>query len=203
MDTRGCAALSAALLAVVMTSCRDESTTAKSAARCTPAGKNRQGAITLTATLMGAAVVRTDPAGDINAEGVPNQGDVDGTGCATVELDVTKGELCYKVFVQRIDPVESIYIQAGKAGTNGHVVTSLYNEIDRARLPQVHRVVTPVPAAGATFTGCQGSDSCPRTPCLADVIPRMAENPENYYLQVRTPSAMGFNEGALRGQLSR
>ena len=122
-----------------------------------------EGATRLSATLTGEAEV-------------PTAGDPDATGTATVNLDVSKGELCYEVTVQRIDRPTGMHIHEGEAGKAGDVVVPL---------------TTPT-ATDTTTTGCADVD--------APLIGRMAANPDNFYVNVHTQM---YPQGAVRGQLSQ
>jgi hypothetical protein len=116
-----------------------------------------------TATLTGAAEV-------------PSRGDPDGTGTATVNLDVSKGEVCYEVAVQKLDRPSAMHIHEAEAGRSGPVVVPLS---------------TPT-ATDTTTTGCVNADST--------LLGRIAAQPADFYVNVHTDA---YPQGAVRGQLSQ
>jgi hypothetical protein len=116
----------------------------------------------LRATLTGAAEV---PAGD-----------PDGSGTASINLDVTKGEVCYDVTVQNLDRPVGMHIHEGEAGKNGPIVVQM---------------TTPT-ATGTTTRGCTNADGT--------LMGRLAARPGDFYLNVHTEA---FQQGAIRGQLSQ
>lgn len=152
-------------LALVMVGCGDEAEEAEEAARqaVTTVADRVEQTTRLSATLSGAAEV-------------PTAGDPDGTGTATVNLDVTKRELCYDVAVQKIDRPVGMHIHEGERGKSGDIVVPLN---------------TPT-ASDTTTTGCADVD--------AVLIGRIAATPENFYVNVHTQT---HPQGALRGQLSQ
>lgn len=155
-------ALAVTMCVLVAAACGDK---AEETARrtATTAANRLEGATRLTATLTGAAEV-------------PQQGDPDGTGTAVVNLDVTKGEVCYEVSVQKIDRPVGMHIHEGEAGKSGRVVVSL---------------TTPT-GTDTTTTGCTQPD--------AALIGRIAANPNNFYVNVHSDK---YPDGAVRGQLSQ
>ena len=113
---------------------------------------------------------------EVNNEGVPNKGDLDGTGSATITVNPGQGEVCYELSVEDIMlPAIGAHIHVGDAGENGMVVVPLTS-----------------PDASGVSSGC------------ADVSRELAleiiRNPENYYVNVHTRD---FENGAIRGQLSK
>jgi hypothetical protein len=160
---RGTVAVAALMLA--MAGCGDEAEEAEDAARrtATTVTERAEGATRLTATLNGASEA-------------PTPGDPDGTGTATVNLDVSKTEVCYEVAVQRIDRPVGMHIHEGEAGRSGNIVVPL---------------TTPT-ASDTTTTGCANVD--------ATLIGRIAANPDDFYINVHTAP---YPQGAVRGQLSR
>ncbi len=147
---------------LVAAACGDE---AEETARrtATTAANRLEGATRLTATLTGAAEV-------------PQQGDPDGTGTAAVNLDVTKGEVCYEVSVQKINRPVGMHIHEGEAGKSGRVVVSL---------------TTPT-GTDTTTTGCTEADGA--------LIGRIAANPNSFYVNVHSDK---YPDGAVRWQLSQ
>jgi hypothetical protein len=159
------AAVAIAALVLATAACGDEADDAEDAARrtATTVTERVEGATRLRATLNGASEV-------------PTPGDPDGTGTASVNLDVSKTEVCYEVAVQRIDRPVGMHIHEAEAGRSGDVVVPL---------------TTPT-ASDTTTTGCANVD--------AALIGRIAANPDDFYVNVHTAA---HPQGALRGQLSR
>lgn len=151
-------------LALVVAGCGKEADKAKETVKrtATTLANKAEGATRLTATLSGTTEV---PAGD-----------PDGSGSATVNLDVTKRRLCYEVTVHGIDQPVAMHIHEGEAGKSGGIVVPL---------------TTPT-ANDTTTTGCADVD--------AALIARIAARPGNYYVNVHTGP---FPQGAVRGQLSQ
>jgi hypothetical protein len=125
--------------------------------------KRAEAASRLKATLTGASEV-------------PTPGDPDGTGTATVNLDASKGQVCFDVSVQNIDRPVGMHIHEGEVGKAGPVVVPL-----------------PTPTTtGTPATGCVDADN--------SLIGRIAANPDDFYLNVHTQP---FPNGAVRGQLTQ
>jgi hypothetical protein len=145
--------------------CNETAEEAEESARrtATTVAGRLEGATRLTANLDGASEV-------------PTPGDPDGRGTASVNLDVSKGEVCYEVSVQRIDRPTGMHIHEGEAGRSGGVVVPF-------RTPT---------AGDSTTTGCANADGA--------LIGRMASNPRNFYVNVHTDA---YPQGAVRGQLSQ
>lgn len=158
-------ACAVAALALAMSGCGDEADEVEEGARrtVTSLAERAEDATRLTATLSG-------------AEEAPGPGDPDGTGTATVNLDVTKRDVCYEVAVQKIDPPVGMHIHEAERGKSGGVVVPL---------------TTPT-ASDTTTTGCANVD--------AALIARMAANPGDFYVNVHTGP---YPNGAVRGQLSQ
>ncbi len=165
MGNRMRSAVVLAAVSLVAAGCNDDGDEAEQTARrtATTVANRVEGATRLTATLAGASEA-------------PTPGDPDGAGTATINLDVTKGEVCYEVFVQRIDRPVGMHIHEAEAGKSGPVVVPL---------------TTPTATDTAT-TGCANAD--------ADLIGRIAANPRNFYVNVHTGP---YPQGAVRGQLSQ
>lgn len=153
-----------AALAWAMAGCGDEAEDVEDAARdtATTIAERVEGATRFSATLSGAGEV-------------PSPGDPDGTGTASFNIDVTKGEFCYEVTAQKIDRPVGMHIHEGEEGKSGAVVVPL---------------TTPT-ATDTTTTGCANAD--------ATLIGRIVANPGNFYVNVHTDT---FPQGAVRGQLS-
>jgi CHRD domain-containing protein len=154
-----------AALALVLAGCGDDADEAEDSARrtATSVADRVEGATRLSATLTGSAEV-------------PAAGDPDATGRATVNVDVTEGEVCYEVEVQKIDRPVGMHIHEGETGKSGDVVVPL---------------TTPT-ASDTTTTGCANAD--------AALLGRLAANPDDFYVNVHTAT---YPQGAVRGQLSQ
>ena len=70
-----------------------------------------------TTTLTGAA--------EVNAEGVPNQGDPDGTGTATLRINPGEGQVCWTITVSGVEPITAAHIHIGPPTAPGPVVVPL------------------------------------------------------------------------------
>ncbi len=126
-------------------------------------------AFTFTTTLSGAE--------EVNAAGVPNQGDLGGSGTATLTLNPGQKTICYTITLVGITPnVDdtpfAAHIHEAPAGVNGPVVVPLG------------------PLSLGTTLGCVPAES--RT--IAGII----ADPTGYYVNVHNTE---FPGGALRGQL--
>lgn len=110
---------------------------------------------------------------EVNAAGVPNQGDLDGYGVARVRLNHEQGRACINAEVKNVDPLVLAHIHKGPAGANGPVVVDFTQFID-----------------GPTVKGCVSAD-----PALIDAI---AADPAGYYINIHSEV---FRPGAVRGQL--
>jgi hypothetical protein len=113
---------------------------------------------------------------EVTNEGVPNQGDLDGTGSAMITVNPGQGEVCYEISVEDIRlPASGAHIHEGVAGENGPIVVEL--------IP---------PDANGDSSGC--------TPVSRELALAIIQDPENYYVNVHNEP---FPGGALRGQLSK
>jgi hypothetical protein len=111
---------------------------------------------------------------EVTDAGVPNQGDLDGTGSAKITVNPGQEEVCFELSVAGITlPAIGAHIHEGVAGENGPVVVPL--------VP---------PDANGVSSGCA---QVSRELALAII-----QDPENYYVNVHTTD---FEDGALRGQL--
>ncbi len=124
------------------------------------AGPAMAGGAKLSATLTGAAEVPpTDP---------------DGSGTATLTVNVGRSEVCYDIVVRDITlPAIGAHIHVAPAGTNGPVVVAL----------------APPDASGVSG-GCVSADR--------ELVKAILKSPEQYYVNVHTVDYPG---GAVRGQL--
>ncbi len=107
------------------------------------------------------------------SEEVPGPADPDGSGFASIMLNVGQGMVCWELSVSGIAPATAAHIHAAPAGVPGGVVVTL----------------SP-PTSGAS-SGCREVD-----PVLIQAI---IDFPEQYYVNVHNAD---FPAGALRGQLS-
>ena len=113
-----------------------------------------------TTTLTGAA--------EVNAEGVPNQGDPDGTGTATIRINPGEGQVCWTITVSGVEPITAAHIHVAPSTTTGPVVVPLN-----------------------PYTG--GCTSVDRAVALAII-----QNPESYYVNVHNdPYPAGALRGQL------
>jgi hypothetical protein len=112
-------------------------------------------------------------ANEVNGAGVPNQGDPDGSGDATVNLMPRKAKVCYTLTVRDIAPAQAAHIHKAPAGENGPIVKELK-----------------APSDGS-------SEGCARLSRMK--IKMIKNNPAGYYVNVHNGA---FPNGALRGQLT-
>jgi hypothetical protein len=107
---------------------------------------------------------------------VPGPGDPDGSGTASLTLNIGQGEVCFDLAVSNVAlPAIGAHIHVGDASTAGPVVVGL----------------TP-PSATGSSSGCVSAD-----PAL---LKNIVQNPEQYYVNVHTTE---FPAGAVRGQLGK
>jgi hypothetical protein len=119
---------------------------------------------------------------DLNGEeeispvtGLPDAGDLDGTGTATVTFNRGLGEVCFDVSVEGIElPVTMAHIHGAPAGTNGPIVVGF--------------IMTP--DDDGDFSGCVLADR--------ELVKEITKNPSDFYVNVHNGE---FPGGALRGQL--
>lgn len=105
---------------------------------------------------------------------VPGPGDPDGSGTATIRLNLGQGEVCFELAVSGIAPATASHIHVAPAGVAGPVVVPL------------------APPTSGTSSGCVAADP--------DLIKNIVKNPQEYYVNVHNAE---FPAGALRGQLSK
>ena len=111
---------------------------------------------------------------EVTAAGVPNQGDLDGTGTATVRLNPGQEEVCYEISVAGIVlPASAAHIHVAPSTTTGPVVIGLS-----------------APDAAGNASGCVSASR--------QLIKAIMQHPENYYVNVHNSV---YPAGALRGQL--
>jgi hypothetical protein len=119
----------------------------------------------LEATLSGA--------NEVNGAGVPNQGDTDGSGDATVRLIPSREKVCYTINVSGIAPATMAHIHKAPAGQNGPIFRALKAPTDGS------------------------SEGCARLSRMK--IRMINNNPAGFYVNVHNGE---FPNGALRGQLA-
>ena len=137
-------------------------------------------------SLAGAAVAETADNGgrklqttltgeaEVTAAGVPNQGDLDGTGTATVTVNPGQGRICYTIEVAGIQAATAAHIHEAAPTTNGPVVVPLA-----------------APSDGDS-SACVDVDKTLGLEILKD--------PADYYVNIHNSE---FPAGALRGQLAK
>lgn len=109
------------------------------------------------------------------SEEVPNPGDPDGAGNATVTFKPNTGEICWDIKVSNIVlPSLGSHIHEGKQGVAGPIVVPFEPE-----------------DANGLANGCTKPD--------AALMARIMQNPENFYVNVHSSE---FPAGAVRGQLA-
>jgi hypothetical protein len=105
---------------------------------------------------------------------VPGPGDPDGSGTATIRLQLGEARLCFQLSVSNITlPATGAHVHQGAAGVAGPVVVPLK-----------------APDASGASSGCV---VVPRT-----LVAAILANPAGYYANVHTSD---FPNGAIRGQL--
>ena len=62
---------------------------------------------------------------EVNAQGVPNQGDLDGSGTARLTINPGLGEVCWTIEVAGVEPITAAHIHIGPATAPGPVVVPL------------------------------------------------------------------------------
>ena len=113
---------------------------------------------------------------EVNAQGVPNQGDPDGTGTATITLNYGQGTVCWEISVSGITlPATAAHIHEAPLTAPGPVVVPLS-----------------APDASGFSSGCTTADR--------ELIKDIIQHPEEYYVNVHN---VDYPSGALRGQLSK
>lgn len=127
----------------------------------------KDGSYTFYATLTGAA--------EVNAQGVPNQGDPDGSGSATIRINYGASTLCWQIWVQGITlPAAAAHIHDAPAGVPGPVFVGLS-----------------APGSKGYSSGCATVSQ--------DKLKAIIVDPAHYYVNVHN---VDYPAGALRGQLT-
>jgi len=62
---------------------------------------------------------------EVTPAGIPNQGDLDGSGTANLTINPGQGEVCWSIEVADVEPITAAHIHAGPADTTGPVVVPL------------------------------------------------------------------------------
>jgi CHRD domain len=111
---------------------------------------------------------------EVNAQGVPNQGDPDGSGSAQLTFNPGLGEICFELTVENIAlPATAAHIHEAPIGVAGPVVVPLT-----------------APDASGVSSGCVSADPA----LVKDIL----KHPSDYYVNVHNSD---FPSGAVRGQL--
>jgi hypothetical protein len=113
---------------------------------------------------------------EVNAAGVPNQGDLDGTGSADITVNVGQQRVCWDIDVAGISAPTRGHIHKAPTTTTGPIVVGFFEP-------------TTVDLNGCTTTPVDRA-------LLRDII----QNPSQYYVNVHNAD---FPPGALRGQLAK
>src|SRR5215212_8008497 len=64
-------------------------------------------------------------AAEVNAAGVPNQGDLDGSGTATLSINPGTGEVCWTIEVAGVETITAAHIHIAASTAPGPVVVPL------------------------------------------------------------------------------
>ena len=113
---------------------------------------------------------------EVTAAGVPNQGDLDGTGSADITVNVGQQRICWNITVANIAPPTRGHIHHAPATTTGGIVVPFFEAAD----PDLNGCTT-IPLDRAL---------------LRDII----QHPQDYYVNVHNAD---FPGGAMRGQLAK
>lgn len=108
------------------------------------------------------------------AQEVPNPGDPDGSGTASITLNQGEGIVCWELTVTGIAPATAAHIHRGAAGVPGGVVVPLS------------------PPTNGSSSGCASANP--------DLIKEIRKFPDRFYVNVHNAE---YPAGALRGQLGK
>ena len=111
---------------------------------------------------------------EVNAAGEPNQGDLDGTGSASLTVNVGQSRICYDIDVSGIATPMRGHIHRGVVGANGAIVVPFFE-----------------------------SDAVDLNDCVTvdrELAKEIMKHPEQFYVNVHNAD---FPGGAPRGQLSK
>ena len=109
---------------------------------------------------------------------VPENGDPNGRGEATVRLKPKREKVCFNLEIERIDGASAGHIHKGNSETAGPVKVTLFEE-------------DPPLTSPGTYEGCVKN-------VKRKLIRKTRANPENYYVNVHNAE---YPDGAIRGQL--
>ena len=62
---------------------------------------------------------------EVTNTGVPNQGDLDGSGTASLTINPGLREVCWRIEVEGVDPITAAHIHIGSTTTTGPIVVPL------------------------------------------------------------------------------
>jgi hypothetical protein len=121
-----------------------------------------------TTTLTGAA--------ECNSTGTCNLGDPDGSGTASVTVNVGQQRVCWDIDVSNIAAPTRGHIHKAAAGVSGPIVVTFFE------------------AGNVDLNGCTTS------PLDRELLTDIIQHPQDYYVNVHNAD---FPAGAIRGQLSK
>jgi hypothetical protein len=107
-------------------------------------------------------------------EEFPGPGDPDGSGMASITVNLSKRQVCFELMVADIAPATAAHIHVGPPGVAGPVVVPL----------------NPPPTDGSS-SGCANNVD-------RKLLRNILQHPEEYYVNVHNDE---FQPGAIRGQL--
>ena len=111
---------------------------------------------------------------EVNASGVPNQGDLDGTGTASITVNPGQERLCYDIVVAGIAAPTRAHIHRAPVGVSGGIAVTLFE------------------ANAVDLNDCVDLDR--------ELAKEIIQHPERFYVNVHNAD---FPAGALRGQLAK
>ena len=113
---------------------------------------------------------------EVNTQGVPNQGDLDGIGTATITLNYGQATICWEIMVSGITlPATAAHIHEAPVTAPGPAIVPIS-----------------APDGSGVSEGCVSASR--------EEIKEIIQHPEDYYVNVHNAD---FPAGALRGQLSK
>ena len=113
---------------------------------------------------------------EVTAAGVPNQGDLDGTGTASITVNVGQQRVCWDITVDGIASPTRGHIHKAPSTTTGGIVVTFFE------------------------SSSVDLDGCTTAPVDRELLKDIIKNPQGYYVNVHNAD---FPAGALRGQLSK
>lgn len=118
---------------------------------------------------------------EVNAAGVPGQGEPGASGHASLTFNPGQGQVCFQITVSGLTSlVTRAHIHEANAGANGPIVIDFFNVFEGLQ--------------GNEFSGCVQTRTNAQKRLIVDVF----HNPSNYYVNVHSIARPG---GATRGQL--